>query len=82
MTYDGCNFDLNVRRCCVISQMGEELNSVPAWIVHPAQLHLIFYRLGVSKGAGPVGKVKVNCSKLIKNQMLPMGCDYIFNFSD
>lgn len=55
MTYNGCNFDFNVRKCCVLSQMCEELNSVPALFIHLAQLHLIFYQLEVKKGTEPEG---------------------------
>lgn len=58
MTYDGCNLDFNVRKCCVLFQMCEELNSVPALFIHLAQLHLIFYQLEVKTGTEPVGKSK------------------------
>lgn len=81
MTYDGCNFDFSVRKCCVLSQMCAELNSVPALFIHLAQLHLIFYQLKVKMGQSLWGKVKVNCSKFTKNR-ISIGCDCIFNFSD
>lgn len=79
VTYDGCNFDFNVRKCYVLSQMCEELNSVPALFIHLAQLHLIFYQLEVKKGTEPVGKRKGNFTK---KQIISTGCDYIFNLSD